>query len=57
VILLDNIIQVFALTQPAAPADDTFLFQALDRRRTGTVFLDVDHQLAPFAPVLCERNV
>jgi hypothetical protein len=43
VILLDNIIKVLALAQLAALADDAFLFQALDRRRIGTVFIDVDH--------------
>ena len=43
VILLDNIIKVFALAQLAAPPYDAFLFQALDCHRIGTVFIDVDH--------------
>ena len=43
VILLDNVVQEFALSQTTTRPEGTFLFQIVNRRRISAVFIDVDH--------------
>jgi hypothetical protein len=43
VVLLDNVIQVFTLSQQATSPEGAVLLQFFDRHRIGTILIDVDH--------------
>src|ERR1019366_2155478 len=48
-ILFDDIVQVFALPQPATSPDDACLLQVADRRWISAVLIYVDHPRHPVA--------
>jgi hypothetical protein len=58
--LLEDVVQVFALPQPAASSDYAFLFELIDGHRVSAVLIYVDYPRAsgcPNSPTLCERSV
>ena len=42
-VLLDEVVEIFTLSQLSAVGEGSFFLQLLDRRRIGRILIDVDH--------------